>query len=575
MSGSGRRVLVDPQAIEVEQRRLGALPVVNAVLDRLGVDGLLAAYLPEPDSRVGLSSARAIGVLIRNLAVGRQPLYGLAAWAARHEAGLVGFSPGEEALLNDDRVGRALDELFVADRASLMTALGLAAIRAYRIDCSEIHNDSTSLALYGAYAGATGAKRGGVRPPMPSRGHSKDHRPDLKQLVWELTVSADGTVPLTYRLCDGNTEDSTTHVGTWNSLVLLFGSADFIYVADCKLATRDNLNHIAGNHGRLLSVLPRSRKEDERGRAWMAAGGIDWAEIARRPGRRQGDPDEVYWAVEAPICSEEGLRICWIRSSQKRSIDAAARTDRIERAGGGLDELKARLAAPRCRLKTRVAIEAAAAAIVADTGAGRWARFDVAEHVEVTHRQEQRGRPGPNSRYQRIETRRFSLSWSVDAAAVAYDAASDGCFPFITTEKETSPAELLRIYKAQPRLERRHHIFKGVIAASPLTLKTDRRIDAFGFCLYGALLVHALVERELRRAMTTKKIAALPLYPEDRDCKTPTAARVFELLDPLTRTIVRHHDRLLATTDPALNPLQERVLTLLGIPLNAYRTRQP
>ncbi|MGH9119001.1 MAG: DUF4277 domain-containing protein [Acidimicrobiales bacterium] len=99
-----RRVLVDPEAIEVEHRRIGALPVVNAVLGRLGVDELLAAYLPEPDPRVGLAPAKAIGALIRNLAVGREPLYGLAGWAAEHEADLVGLEPGEAARLNDDRV---------------------------------------------------------------------------------------------------------------------------------------------------------------------------------------------------------------------------------------------------------------------------------------------------------------------------------------------------------------------------------------------------------------------------------------------------------------------------------------
>lgn len=75
--------------------------------------------------------------------------------------------------------------------------------------------------------------------------------------------------------------------------------------------------------------------------------------------------------------------------------------------------------------------------------------------------------------------------------------------------------------------------------------------------------------------MTADNIAALPLYPEDRDCKTPTAARVFELLDPLTRTTVRHRDRVLAITDPALTPLQQRLLTLLGTPPAAYTTTQP
>lgn len=385
-----------------------------------------------------------------------------------------------------------------------------------------------------------------------------------------LTVAADGAVPLTYRLCDGNTEDSTTHIGTWDSLIALLGRADFVYVADCKLATRDNLDHIASRRGRLLTVLPRSRKDDERGRAWIAAGGIDWTEISRQPGPRRGDPDQIYWAADPPMCSEEGLRICWIRSSQKRCIDAAARTDRIDRARSTLAELKARLTAARCRLTTRVAVEHAAAAILADTGAQRWVRVDVVEHVQTSHRQEKAGRPGPNTRYRQIETRRFDLTVTIDAATVAYDAAADGCFPFITTENDLPAGELLRLYNAQPRLERRHTTLKSVIAATPLTLKTDRRIDAFGLCLYIALLVHALVERQLRHAMTADKIDALPLYPEDRDCRAPTAARVFEVLDPLTRTTVRHRDRVLAVTDPTLTPLQQRLLGLLGTPLAAY-----
>jgi transposase len=566
------RVLVNPAAIEVEHRHVGGLPVVNAVLGRLGVDELLSAYLPQPDQRVELSSARAIGVLIRNLVVGREPLYGLSAWAGRYEPDLVGLAAGEAALLNDDRVGRALDELFLSDRASLLTALSLAAIRVYRIDCSELHNDSTSLALYGAYAEATGTRRGGVRPAMPARGHSKDHRPDLLQLVWILTVSADGTVPLSYRLADGSTEDSTTHVGTWDDLVKLLGRADFIYVADCKLATREAMGHIVNHHGRFLTVLPRTRKEDEAGRAWLAGGGIGWEEIVRSPGQRRSDPDVVYWAVDAPACSAEGLRICWIRSSQKRGIDAAARTDRIERASAGLAELKTRIGSSRRQMKTRAAIEAAASAVVAQAGAARWVRFEVGETLEVAHRQERRGRPGAATRYRRIETSRFSLSFTIDHDAVAYDAASDGCFPFVTTEREATPAELLRIYKAQPHLERRHATFKGVIPAAPLMLKSDRRIDALGFCLYVALLVHALVERELRRAMTAKKITALPLYPEERDCKMPTAARVFELLDPLTRTFVRHDHRVLAVADPTLSALQERLINLLGVPHSAYQT---
>ncbi len=563
-----RTILVDPADIEVRHEAVSGLPVVNAVLARLGFDALVESYLPEPDPRCGLEPVRAIGVLVRNLALGRAPLYGLGAWAAGYDPGLLGLFAGEPGLLNDDRLGRALDELFLADRASLTTALSVSAVRAYGIALDELHNDSTSICLYGAYRDATGQARGGVTPPRPTWGHSKDHRPDLKQLVWVLTVSADGAVPITHQMLDGNTEDSTTHVATWDTCRAIAGRADFLYVADRKLATRDNMDHIAARGGRFLTVLPRSRKEDEAGRAWLAAGPIDWSEISRRPGRRKADPPEVWWAVPAPTCSAEGHRIVWVRSSTKRAHDSAARADRIERATAALGELAAGLASARCRLKTRVAVEAAAAAVV--EGAGRWVRFEVAEVVDSDYRQEKRGRPGPNTRYRRIDRSRFTLSFSTDADQVATDAASDGCFPFVTNDKAMTPAQLLSAYKAQPHLERRHATFKGVLEAVPVQLKSDCRIDALGFCLYAALLTHALIERELRRAMAAAGITELPLYYEDRSCKAPTAARVLDLLDPLARTVVIHHDRLLALREPSLSPLQDQVLRLLGVPTDPY-----
>ena len=573
--GTGRdAVLVDPSQVEVRRVGIGALPVVNAVLGRLGFDELVSSFLPEPDRRCALEPARAVSVLVRNLCVGRRPLYGLGRWAAGHAPALLGLSPGEAAALNDDKVGRSLDMVFCADRASLLTELSLRVISRYGVDVSELHNDSTSITLYGAYRGAAGRPRAGVRPPVPERGYSKDHRGDLKQLVEILTVSADGAVPIAHRLVDGSTEDSTTHVETWDALVAVLGAASFTYVADCKLATRDNLDHIASRGGRFLTILPRTRKEDETGRAWIAGGEVQWHEIARAPGRRKADPEDIYWAAEAPTCSAEGHRIVWVRSADKRARDALVRGERIERARAALGALAERLASGRSKMKSLVAVEEAAAAALTDAGARRWVRCEVTDTVELEHRQERRGRPGANTRYRRIERHRYALAATVDAAAVAYDAASDGCFPFVTNEK-LPPAELLRMYKAQPHLERRHATFKGVIEAAPLTLKSDARIDALGLCLYVALLVHALVERDLRRAMAAQEIPSLPLYYEDRACATPSAARVFELLEPLCATAVSCAGELLALVPPAPDPLQRQILRLLRVPTSAYRLVTP
>src|SRR5438094_283447 len=121
---------------ELESQRLGALPIVDVFLARVGVERVLARYLPPTDRRVALAATVVIGLLVRNLCVAREPLYGLAEWAQRFEPGLLGLGAGEGELLNDDRVGRALDQLFDADRASLLMELMLGVITEFEIDCS-------------------------------------------------------------------------------------------------------------------------------------------------------------------------------------------------------------------------------------------------------------------------------------------------------------------------------------------------------------------------------------------------------------------------------------------------------
>ncbi len=245
------------QPFALSSQTLGALPIVDAFLERMGVEALLGRVLPAADTRVTVAPAKAIGLLVRNLCVSREPIYALGEWAAPFDPALLALGVEEVALLNDDRVGRALDQLFDADRASLLTQLMLGVIAEFSVDCSQLHNDSTSITLTGAYRGADGHERAGKPTPAAAHGHNKDHRPDLKQLLWILTVSADGAVPVAHRLTDGNTNDDQTHIATWDELRRLVGRADFLYVADCKLATRDQMTHVDGHGGRFVTVLPR------------------------------------------------------------------------------------------------------------------------------------------------------------------------------------------------------------------------------------------------------------------------------------------------------------------------------
>jgi transposase len=457
-------------------QRLGALPLINHFLDRIGLDALLQRWLPEPDRRFKLLPATAIRLLVINLLVGRAPLYGLGEWAAPYAPSLLGLPGGDTGWLNDDRVGRALVTLFDADRASLLTELIVGVVAEFDIDTSEMHNDSTSVSVHGDYATADGRPRRGKPTVEVTFGHSKDHRPDLKQLVWILSVSADGSVPMAYRLADGNTSDDPTHIPTWDGLVRVLGRRDFLYLADSKLCSGTAMRHIDSNGGRFITVLPHTRSEDKWFRDWIQTNNPQWTEAIRLPGERIGDLPRVWSTFPAPLPSAEGYRIIWVHSTVKAARDEHARRSRIQAGTAAIDALATKLTGPKTRLKTRAAVEQAAAAALAETGSARWIQVSVSETVEETFRQEKRGRPGAATRYRRITRTRYTVTWATRDDVITYDAAGDGCFPLITNDRHLTDADVLVAYRYQPNLERRHHLLKSVQDADPIWLRDPARM---------------------------------------------------------------------------------------------------
>lgn len=101
--------------------------------------------------------------------------------------------------------------------------------------------------------------------------------------------------------------------------------------------------------------------------------------------------------------------------------------------------------------------------------------MSVTESIEETIRQEKRGRPGKDTRYVKTTKTRYALEIEIEAEQVRHDAASDGCFPLITNDRELTDTEILTAYPYQPNLEKRHHQLKSVQDAAPMTLKSPAR----------------------------------------------------------------------------------------------------
>lgn len=554
---------------DLDSRFVGAMPLVNHYLTKIGFHRYIEKHLPTPNHRAALAPAVVLGVIVRNLVLARAPLYSLREWAEDKAPGLLGLSADQVRLLNDDRMGRALDTLFQSDRAAILTDIMVNVVRTFALSLEQLNNDSTSLTVYGQYRNAKGKNQRGRPTLAVTFGYNKDHRPDLKQLVLILTTSSDGTVPVHFKVADGNTEDSTTHIDTWEHLRTLVGSADFLYVADCKLCTRANMKYISQRHGRFVTIMPRSRKEDKLFKDWLQKNEPQWVEVVRKPNTRMKDgPPDVIWSIPSPIVDPDAFRVTWYLSSHKQERDSLWRRNAIQTAIVELGKLKRRLGAPRPRFKSESAIRAAAEAIVKKCRAERWFEVNVETVDEIEYRQERRGRPGNDTRWRRVQRRRFSLVWKMLEERVAYDARCDGVFPLITNaaEKELSALQVYDAYKSkQPFLERRHHLFKNVEAAAPVLLKSVTRIEALIFLLFVALLVHALLERDLRSALQSDGSGPLPLYPEHRACKAPTTARVIEVFEGLQRHLLTQADETVQRFDPELSPLQCRVLRALGV----------
>jgi transposase len=129
---------------------------------------------------------------------------------------------------------------------------------------------------------------------------------------------------------------------------------------------------------------------------------------------------------------------------------------------------------------------------------------------------------------------------------------------------------VLGAYRYQPNLERRHHLLKSVQDAAPVLLHSPARIEALFCCQFLALLIAALIEREVRAGMARAALDTIELYPELRDCKAPSTERILEIFSTLSRHDLHHEDNLVKTFEPELTAQQQQVLDLLGLPHRAY-----
>jgi transposase len=554
----------------LQSHAVGALPLINGILERLKLEECLQQMLPQEDQRVVVPAATGLAVLLKNILLSREPLYGVADWGVRQAPDLLGLTTRQIHAFNDDRMGRCLDRLFDADCASVALCAAGAAVREFQVSLDELHNDSTTVTFHGAYADAKEEQTvRGRQAPAITWGHNKDHRPDLKQVLYILTVTEDGAVPVQFRVESGNTTDDQTHQTTWDLLCQLSGRRDFLYVADSKLATRENMAYIHQRGGRFLTVLPRTRSEDEKFRQALAGDEVTWRHLWDKTDE-DGKVFDRFSVCDVSSISSEGYRLIWYHSSLKAELDAMVRGAQLERSFQELAALGQKLRSSRTRYRTASRVWEAVEQILTERDVKHLVQVQVDSRENENYRQASRGRPTSKTKYIRQVTTRFDLSYTVDQTALEIERRGDGAFPLITNVLDASECDLLWAYKKQPKIEKRFSQMKTDFAVAPVHLQSASRIEAFLCVYFFALLVEALLERELRQAMKDSELPSLPLYPEGRPCQHPTAPRVFDVFDNVQRHELAADGQQRAVMVTELSPLQRTILKLLGHSADQY-----
>lgn len=547
---------------KIIRQYVGEIPILQNIAHQMGIREIFLNHITSHGNEK-VHSADSLMLLIYNITCGRQPLYELEQWVNKMDPRMFQSIDFVEGIFNDDRFARALDKLYYADRASLMTEIVINTVKAFNIKLEQFHNDSTSVKAYGKIPGKTNT---GMEL---KQGKSKDHRPDLKQLVYCLTVSADGFVPIHYKAYSGNRTDDTTHIETWETIRKFIGKDDFLYVADCKVCTDKQLSHIVSNNGKVITVMPETWSEVKQFHDELRKQSKNKRVILRRKDSETNNNYNVFSCFEGSYKTHKrGYTIYWLHSSEKKQHDFKRRQTLIEKAEIALEELSGKL--NKRKFKTKENIAQSVEKILGKYHVENFVQTTINEK-EIRYKvQDGKGRPGPNTKYKIKVEKKYFLSWNQDKKALKKEKNVDGIFPLLCTDENISCKEALKAYKYQPRLEKRFNQFKSIHNAAPLLFKNIERVEAMMFLFFIALMIQAIIEREVRQNMKENEIEKLPLYPEHRVAYHPTTAKIFDRFCEISTYLLKVNNKVVEEFKDSLNQIQLTILNLLQIPESQY-----
>jgi transposase len=443
---------------------------------------------------------------------------------------------------NDDSLGRALDMLYQAGVTEVFACVASHALDVFGIEHRFVHLDNTSFSLEGDYATPSEDPKA-VRI---THGYSRDHRPDLKQVVVSLICSYQSSIPVWFRALDGNHVDEKSFPRIIHAYISqMQGNKSPCFIADSALYSEENVRSLS--QVKWITRVPGT------------LGAVKELYQTTAPEQMQESAIQGYRYQEVES-SYGGVQQRWVvvfsQASYKRESSSFQKKlgQKREEAEKSLKQLSSQ------EYATKKAARAAVAALEK-----QWEFHQAKVELEKVSHYKQPGRPRKGQKPERIGWRIVGQVVGKEEA-VAKALKSKGKFILGSNEldKERLPAEtMLKAYKGQgASVERGFRFLKDpMFFASSLFLEKPERIMALLMIMGLSLLVYALAERSLRTELVQRD-ESIP-NQVGKPTQRPTMRRIFQVFEGIHVLLIRD---CLGIQRQVLNlkPIHHQVLDLLG-----------
>ena len=541
----------------VKTKGVGFAPILKHFFDKSGIAEIIDDHVDLDPKRKKLTHGQAAVAMITGILFQVSQLYNICKFANETtilDVILPGIAYKEYF---DDRLADTLDALHKDGIGGLELLITKNMIKQFGIESPICHNDTTSVSTYGN----CDTNRTGKSIKI-TFGYSKKHRQDLKQFVWSLSASSDSGFPLFQKAYSGNTADVDTYVKQWHNLIDLLGHRDFIYVADSKLATHENMANIHDDNGFFIAPAPMYESYKKVFHEALSEHGqeilIPYKEKSNRGFEvpLTFEHEEEDYSFRMIILFDHGV------AARKRHTQE----NHVEKTYAAFDKLSGKL--NKRKLKTEEAIDKACLAILKRYQTADFFQYRIRNDPITSYKNEKPGRPGKNAKKVAVTTDCFSVS--VDFNEQAFDEALYHCgyYPLITNkpENELSIESAMLAHKNQYKCEHLNRRAKSGFNIEPIYLHTPDRIEAFLFLFKIALQLLVLIERACRKGIEERDKGLDNFMSNRKDVRNPRAENLLAAFEYVVsgEAVLPNGESYGFVSE--LTELQKDILSLLGVP---------